>query len=62
MSEEQQHQKEIMHTGEKAASAIQNAIISSVILRRPRVNIQIKTAEDAMKFAREGIKKRPPLM
>lgn len=60
MSEEQQHQREIVQSGEKIANSIQHAIISSVILQRPRVNIEIKTAREALAFAKEGIKQKTP--
>lgn len=60
MSEEQQHQKEMLHAGEKAVSAIQHAVISSAILRRPRVKIEIKTAKQALDYAKDGIKKKTP--
>ena len=54
MSEEQQHQKEMLHAGEKAISAIQHAVISSAILRRPRVKIEIKTAEACLELCQRG--------
>ncbi|UJB72784.1 hypothetical protein HRE53_29680 (plasmid) [Acaryochloris sp. 'Moss Beach'] len=60
MAEEQQHQKEILQAGEKVVGAIQHAVISSAILRRPRVKIEIKTAKQALAYAKEGIRKKIP--
>lgn len=60
MVEEAQNNRELLQSGEKIVGAIQHAIISSAILRRPRAKIEIKTAEDALKFAKEGIKKKTP--
>lgn len=60
MVEEPQNHREMLQAGEKVLGAAQHAIISSAILRRPRAKIEIKTAEDALKFAKEGIKTKIP--
>lgn len=60
MSEEQQHYRESLGAAEKLFTAGQNAVISSAILRRPKVSVEIKTAQQAMDFAKDGIKKKIP--
>lgn len=60
MVEEPQNNKEILQGGEKVVGAIQHAIISSVILRKPRVKIEITTAKQALDYAKAGIKKKTP--
>lgn len=60
MVEEAQNNKEMLQSGEKVVGAIQHAIISSTILRRPKVTVDIKTAQQALDYAKDGIRKKTP--
>lgn len=60
-SEEQQHYREMLQIGQQAVNATNSVIINAAALRKPRVQVKIETAEQAMELAKKEIRNKTPM-
>ncbi|MGR3279272.1 hypothetical protein ACSYAD_29845 [Acaryochloris marina NIES-2412] len=60
MSSEEQQFREMLQIGQQAVNATNSVIINAVALRKPRVQIKIETAEQALELAKKGVKDKTP--